>query len=82
MTVQIFLVQTQDIKQIFGLFNVKIAVRHFRFSIAKQKPLKLGTGGLTMSREDFDGGYSEWEKEQHKKRVEDNPRTKITVKEL
>ena len=27
-----------------------------------------------MSREDFDGGYSEWAKEQHKKRVADNPR--------
>ena len=26
-----------------------------------------------MSREDFDGGYSEWAKEQHKKRVADNP---------
>ena len=25
-----------------------------------------------MSREDFDGGYSEWAKEQHKKRVADN----------
>ena len=26
-----------------------------------------------MSREDFDGGYSEWAKERHKKRVADNP---------
>ena len=26
-----------------------------------------------MSREDFDGGYSEWAKEQHKKRVAENP---------
>lgn len=26
-----------------------------------------------MSREDFDGGYSEWAKEQHQKRVADNP---------
>ena len=26
-----------------------------------------------MSREDFDGGYSELAKEQHKKRVADNP---------
>ena len=48
MEAQIFLVQTQDIKQIFGLFNVKNAVRHFRFSTVKQKLPKLGTGGLTM----------------------------------
>ena len=27
-----------------------------------------------MSREDFDGGYSEWAREQHAKRVADNPR--------
>lgn len=27
-----------------------------------------------MSREDFDGGYHEWAKEQHQKRVADNPR--------
>lgn len=26
-----------------------------------------------MSREDFDGGYSEWAKEQHTKRVAKNP---------
>ena len=26
-----------------------------------------------MSREDFDGGYSEWARERHKKRVADNP---------
>lgn len=26
-----------------------------------------------LSREDFDSGYSEWAKEQHKKRVADNP---------
>ena len=43
--------QTQDIKQIFGLFNVKIAVRHFRISIVKQRLLKLGTGELKMSNE-------------------------------
>ena len=57
MTVQIFLVQTQDIKQIFGLFNVKNAVRHFRFSIVKQRLLKLGTGELKMSNDIKTGDF-------------------------
>ena len=36
-----------------------------------------------MSREDFDGGYSEWAKEQHKKRVADNPnRIKYAIEQF
>lgn len=34
-----------------------------------------------MSREDFDGEYSGWAKEQHKKRVADNPTEKGGVQE-
>ena len=36
-----------------------------------------------MSREDFDGGYSEWAKEQHQKRVADNPnRIEYAIKQF
>ena len=40
-------------------------------------------GEVEMSREDFDGGYSEWAKEQHKKRVADNPnRIKYSIEQF
>ena len=36
-----------------------------------------------MSREDFDGGYSEWAREKHKERVADNPnRIKYAVEQF
>jgi hypothetical protein len=41
----------QGIKQIYGLFNVRIVVQHSRTLIARKKLSKLGTGGLLMANE-------------------------------